>query len=112
MIGMDLMETFDNSLPISPEPVPLHFNAPRGYKCSDCQIDQVACPECYAAWWKAKFPHNMRFPQPVSPLTICKLLSAAKAAKDFLIKDLEEPGRSVFWKLVDAIRETEGKSSI
>jgi hypothetical protein len=37
------------------------------------------------------------------------LLSACAAAKQFLIKDLEEPGRTVFWNLVDAIAKATGK---
>jgi hypothetical protein len=35
------------------------------------------------------------------------LLAAAKAAKKYLERDLVEPGRTVFWKLVDAIRQAE-----
>lgn len=37
------------------------------------------------------------------------LLEAAKAAKKFLETDLVEPGRTVFWKLVDAIAKAEGR---
>ena len=32
------------------------------------------------------------------------LYEAALAAKNLLIKDLEEPGRTVFWQLVSALR--------
>lgn len=39
--------------------------------------------------------------------TIDDLVAAAQAAKAFLINDLEEPGRTVFWKLTDAIRKAE-----
>lgn len=38
---------------------------------------------------------------------VLKLLSAAKEAKKFLIPDLYEPGRTVFWNLVDAIADYE-----
>lgn len=38
------------------------------------------------------------------------LLVAAKAAKKFLIDDLEEPGRTVFWGLVAAISKAEGRT--
>jgi len=36
------------------------------------------------------------------------LLAAAQMAKEYLVPDLIEPGRTVFWKLVDAIREATG----
>lgn len=43
-------------------------------------------------------------PQPASLFaTAPRLLEACSAAKQFLVHDLEEPGRTVFWKLVDAI---------
>lgn len=32
------------------------------------------------------------------------LVDACRQAKDFLIKDLEEPGRTVFWTLVRALK--------
>lgn len=35
------------------------------------------------------------------------LLKACKAAKALLINELNEPGRTVFWVLVDAIRKAE-----
>lgn len=35
------------------------------------------------------------------------LLEACRAAKKYLEPDLVEPGRTVFWKLVDAIRKAE-----
>lgn len=40
------------------------------------------------------------------------LIDAAREAKKFLQPDLVEPGRTVFWKLVDALKpfaDTEGK---
>ena len=39
-----------------------------------------------------------------------ELLEACKAAKKFLEPDLVEPGRTVFWKLVNAIAKAEGKA--
>jgi hypothetical protein len=33
------------------------------------------------------------------------LFDAAMEAKDFLIGDLEEPGRTVFWKLIAALKK-------
>ena len=36
------------------------------------------------------------------------LLEACKAAKKFLEPDLVEPGRTVFWNLVEAIKKAEG----
>lgn len=39
------------------------------------------------------------------------LLEACEAAKALLINDLKEPGRTVFWKLVDAIRKANGKTA-
>lgn len=38
------------------------------------------------------------------------LLEAAKAAKEFLMPDLVEPGRTVFWALVAAIKKAEPQS--
>ena len=38
------------------------------------------------------------------------LLAAAKKAKDYLIRELQEPGRSAFWTLVEAIRSFEAAS--
>lgn len=35
------------------------------------------------------------------------LLEACKLAKKYLEPDLVEPGRTVFWKLVDAIKKAE-----
>ncbi len=35
------------------------------------------------------------------------LLAACKAAKKYLEPDLVEPGRTVFWKLVEAIAKSE-----
>lgn len=35
------------------------------------------------------------------------LLEAARSAKKLLERELEEPGRTVFWLLVDAIKKTE-----
>ena len=35
------------------------------------------------------------------------LLTAANAAKKYLESDLVEPGRTVFWKLVEAIKDSE-----
>lgn len=37
------------------------------------------------------------------------LLEAARAAKNLLIKKLEEPERTVFWKLAEAILKAEGR---
>jgi hypothetical protein len=34
------------------------------------------------------------------------LFKACMAAKDFLIHDLEEPGRTVFWKLIEALKKS------
>lgn len=48
-------------------------------------------------------PHTLNAADP-------ELLAAAKQARDFLIDDLVEPGRTVFWKLVAAINKAEGKS--
>jgi len=36
-----------------------------------------------------------------------KLINAVRMAKDLLIKDFDEPGRTVFWACVDALKETE-----
>ena len=36
------------------------------------------------------------------------LLKVCKAAKKFLESDLVEPGRTLFWALVDAIKKSEG----
>ena len=38
------------------------------------------------------------------------LLAAAKKAKDYLIRELQEPGRSAFWTLVEAIRSFDAAS--
>ena len=38
-----------------------------------------------------------------------KLLTACKEAKKYLEPDLVEPGRTVFWRLVDSIHVAEGK---
>ena len=38
------------------------------------------------------------------------LLEACKAAKKFLEPDLVEPGRAVFWNLVEAIKKAEGRA--
>ena len=38
-----------------------------------------------------------------------ELLAAAKQARDHLKPDLVEPGRTVFWKLVETINRAEGK---
>lgn len=40
---------------------------------------------------------------------IASLKEAAMAAKAFLVRELEEPGRTVFWKLVDALAKAEGR---
>lgn len=40
-----------------------------------------------------------------------ELLKACLAARALLIRDLEEPGRTVFWKLVDAISKALGPSA-
>lgn len=37
------------------------------------------------------------------------LLAACIAAKKYLEPDLVEPGRTVFWKLVDALKKARGK---
>ena len=37
----------------------MHKSAPEGYKCADCELDQEACPTCYAAWWKEKHPDTV-----------------------------------------------------
>lgn len=39
-----------------------------------------------------------------------ELLEACKAAKKYLEPDLVEPGRTVFWNLVAAIKKAEGES--
>jgi hypothetical protein len=36
-----------------------------------------------------------------------ELVDAATAAKEFLINDLEEPGRTVFWRLVSALAKAQ-----
>jgi hypothetical protein len=36
----------------------MHGSAPKGYKCSDCTMDQEPCPTCYTAWWKSKHPNH------------------------------------------------------
>lgn len=38
------------------------------------------------------------------------LLEACRAAKQLLINDLQEPGRTVFWKCVAAISKAEGEA--
>lgn len=38
------------------------------------------------------------------------LLEACKAAKKYLEPDLVEPGRTVFWSLVNAIAKAEGRA--
>lgn len=38
------------------------------------------------------------------------LLKGCQKAKDFLVNDLEEPGRTIFWTLVDAIRKATGET--
>lgn len=38
-----------------------------------------------------------------------ELLEACKAAKQYLVPELEEPGRTVFWQLVDAIAKATGE---
>ena len=37
------------------------------------------------------------------------LLEACKAAKKYLEPDLVEPGRTIFWKLVEAIAKAQGR---
>ncbi len=38
---------------------PLHASAPDGCKCSDCTIDQEACPRCYRFWWQERHPNTL-----------------------------------------------------
>lgn len=38
------------------------------------------------------------------------ILEAARAAKDFLINDQDEPGRTVFWKLENALKKMEHRA--
>lgn len=40
-----------------------------------------------------------------------EMFEALKAAKEFLVSDLEEPGRTVFWKVVSALDKAEGKTN-
>jgi len=41
-----------------------------------------------------------------------ELLAACKMAKKYLEPVLDEPGRTVFWTLVDAIMKAEGSEDI
>lgn len=43
---------------------------------------------------------------------IVDTLSLLKKARDFLIRDLEEPGRTLFWQLVDAIKKIEEQNKL
>lgn len=45
----------------------------------------------------------------VAAVSAPDLLSACKAAKKYLEPNLTEPGRTVFWMLVDAIAKAEGR---
>lgn len=40
-----------------------------------------------------------------------EMFEALRAAKEFLVSDLEEPGRTVFWKVVSALDKAEGKTN-
>jgi hypothetical protein len=42
--------------------------------------------------------------QPLNPAALRALYDACLLAKDYLIDDLVEPGRTVFWKLIDALK--------
>lgn len=39
---------------------------------------------------------------------VALLTTACEAAKKYLEPDLVEPGRTVFWQLVDALKQTKG----
>lgn len=45
----------------------MHASAPPDHKCSDCTMDNEACPICYGAWWKQRHPHTVQVasPEPV-----------------------------------------------
>lgn len=34
----------------------MHAGVPEGQTCPDCSIDDVPCPDCYAAAWTKKHP--------------------------------------------------------
>jgi hypothetical protein len=36
----------------------MHASAPEGCGCSDCAIDQEACPVCYRVWWNKRHPNT------------------------------------------------------
>jgi hypothetical protein len=36
----------------------MHASAAEGNGCSDCAIDQEACPVCYRVWWNKRHPNT------------------------------------------------------
>ncbi len=81
---------------------PLHASAPEGCKCADCEIDQEACPTCYAAWWKERHPNTtfiISWPDGFVD-AICTLLDRIEVEEDHTLASMrhgiaEEYGMTV-----------------
>ncbi len=95
------------------DPLPWNNDAPDGKRwcCPDCSawatLGDNAAFHASRSGHRAPILENLLPQKPSAREINADLLAACKAAKKYLEPDLVEPGRTVFWKLVEAIAKSE-----